>query len=318
VRTEPEPIDVVYTWVDGTFPGYPELLARYATNEHDRNPNRYRDNIDIFRYSLRSLEKHAPWLGDVHVVTCRPQVPAWLNQSAAGLHVVHHDEILDASNLPTFNSFGIVANLYRVPGLSRRFIYMVDDYLFGRPVYRSHFETPDGRTKVYVKRSTADPGREFGNPAHSRWESALSFSNRLLDARYGEAARGSTHHVPILIDRVSWQACVDTCRAEFEATTASRFREPANVAAEYLYPYYLVYAELGTLVSRWETLRTVSYLGLDNNVPLQWLGLRWLRARHTPFYCLNDNFGDRPSPTVERMAVRFLERAYPEPSRFER
>ena len=316
--TEPEPIDVVYTWVDGTFPGYPELLQRHITNEHDRNPNRYRDNIDTLKYSLRSLEKYAPWLGDVHLVTCRPQVPAWLNPSTEGLHVVHHDEIFDAKDLPTFNSFGIVANLHRVPGLGRRFIYMVDDYLFGRPALPSHFETPDGKTKVYAMRSLAEPGSNFGDPGHSRWESALSFSNRLLDARYGEAARGSSHHVPILIDRESWQACADTWKDEFEATRASRFREPANVAAEYLYPYYLVYEGLGTLVSLRETFRTVSYVGLDNIVPLQWLLLRWLNARRTPFYCLNDNFGDHPSSIVERMAVRFLERAYPEPSRFER
>ena len=71
-------------------------------------------------------------------------------------------------------------------------------------------------------------------------------------------------------------------------------------------------------MSRRETWRCVSYLGLDNIVPIQWLGLRWLGARRTPFYCLNDNFGDRESPIVERMAVRYLERAHPEPSRFER
>ena len=121
--------------------------------------------------------------------------------------------------------------------------------------------------------------------------------------------------------------CFDHCRPSAEAlqcklrrvasTTASPFREPSNIAVEYLYPYYLVYEGLGTLVSRPETFRTVSYQGLDNNVPLQWMGFHWLRARRTPFYCLNDNFGDRASPIVERMAVRFLERAHPEPSRFE-
>ncbi len=195
---------------------------------------------------------------------------------------------------------------------------MVDDYLLGSPVLPSHFETPDGMIKVYARRSLASPGSKFGAPGQSRWDSALSFSNRLLDARYGEAPRGTTHHVPILIDRESWQACADLWKTEFKATTASRFREPANIASEYLYPYYLLHEGRGTLVSRRETFRTVSYLGLDNIVPLQWLGLRWLRARRTPFYCLNDNFGDRASPIVERMAVRYLERAHPEPSRFER
>ena len=158
VLSEHEPIDVVYTWVDGNYPGYAEFLARSVKNEHDRNPNRYRDNIDIFKYSLRSLEKFAPWLGNIHVVTCRPQVPSWLDPTRKGLRIVHHDEIFDAEDLPSFNSFGIVANLHRIPGLSRRFIYMVDDYLFGSPVHKSHFETSDGKIKVYVKRRLANRG----------------------------------------------------------------------------------------------------------------------------------------------------------------
>ena len=49
------PIDVVYTWVDDTFPGYAEELARHAGKPADRNPNRTRDNLDLLRYSLRSL-----------------------------------------------------------------------------------------------------------------------------------------------------------------------------------------------------------------------------------------------------------------------
>ncbi len=52
-------IDVVYTWVDGAAPGYAELLGRYAQSGHDLNPNRYRDNLDLLKYSLRSLERYA-------------------------------------------------------------------------------------------------------------------------------------------------------------------------------------------------------------------------------------------------------------------
>ncbi len=178
--------------------------------------------------------------------------------------------------------------------------------------------TCECRAVTWPSTLSAELELRSSDPASSCWDSAISFSNRLLDARYGEAARGLTHHVPILIDRESWQACADLWKTEFKNTTASRFREPANVAAEYLYPYYLVYEGRGTLVSRSETFRTVSYLGLDNNIPLQWLGLRWLRARRTPFYCLNDNFGDRPSPIVENMVVQYLQRAHPAPSRFEK
>lgn len=45
-----EPIDVVYTWVDDTFPGYRDLLDGYAGTSHDLNPNRTRDNLDLLKY----------------------------------------------------------------------------------------------------------------------------------------------------------------------------------------------------------------------------------------------------------------------------
>ena len=50
-------IDIVYTWVDDAWPGYQALLGRYASTRHDLNPNRYRDNLELLRYNLRSLEQ---------------------------------------------------------------------------------------------------------------------------------------------------------------------------------------------------------------------------------------------------------------------
>jgi hypothetical protein len=57
-----EPIDVVYTWVDDQQPGYRELLSRYAKTKHDSDPARTRDNLDTLRFSLRSLQRYAPWV----------------------------------------------------------------------------------------------------------------------------------------------------------------------------------------------------------------------------------------------------------------
>ena len=96
-----EPLDVVYTWVDDAFPGYLELRDQYAATRHDRNPNRTRDNLEMLRYSLRSLAHLDVPIGNVFLVSQRPQVPAWLNTGVAGLRVVHHDEFMDPALLPT-------------------------------------------------------------------------------------------------------------------------------------------------------------------------------------------------------------------------
>ncbi|MFC1791030.1 hypothetical protein ACFL0I_01010, partial [Gemmatimonadota bacterium] len=106
-------VDVVYTWVDGASPGYADLLQEHATRPVDLNPNRYRDNLEMLRFSLRSMESHVPWRGKVHLVTMRPQLPVWLNLHAPDLRVVHHDLIFDPQDLPTFNSLAILSNLHR-------------------------------------------------------------------------------------------------------------------------------------------------------------------------------------------------------------
>ena len=54
------PIDVVITWVDDQFPGYQTLLQRHAERPVDLDPARTRDNLELLRYGLRALERHAP------------------------------------------------------------------------------------------------------------------------------------------------------------------------------------------------------------------------------------------------------------------
>ncbi len=313
-----EPIDAVYTWVDGAAPGHAEALERHARNAHDRSPNRTRDNLELLRFSLRSLERFAPWLRRVVLVTQRPQRPAWLELSEPSLRLVHHDEIFDPAHLPCFNSFAIVANLHRVPGLSRHFLYLADDYLLAAPVRRSDFFWPDGGHKLYFSRRGTPSAERVGDRWISRWDAALAQSNALLDDAYGQRARRVTCHAPLMIERESYEACAALWRTEWERTRASRFREPHNLAPEYLYPWYLQHERKGRAVPRLSRWRSAAYWGLDNRLALQRAALAWLRLRPMKFLCLNDNFDERASPAVERAVRRFLERRYPQRSRFER
>ena len=90
-------MDVVYTWVDGDTPGYAELLRQYARRQLDLNPNRFRDNLDILKYSLRSLERYAPWIRKLYLVTARPQVPRWLDLEAPELTEDIIDRFVDGT-----------------------------------------------------------------------------------------------------------------------------------------------------------------------------------------------------------------------------
>jgi hypothetical protein len=308
------PIDAVYTWVDDSFPGYAEQLARYATDRHDRNPNRTRDNLDMLRYSLRSLEAYAPWIRRVYLVSCRPQVPAWLDPSA--VTVVHHDQVIDERYLPTFNSFTIASHLYRIPGLSERFLYVEDDYLFGRPVAPDDWVRGD-RFRLWTKRE-GSPGGDQRERDVGPWNRAVAHANYLLDRAYRPEPRRMVRHAPLLIDRALYGAMVERWADDFQHTWASRFRALGNVAPEHLYPYYLWYEGRSSRVPLVRSYVDGYYQGIDNVVPqqiVQFAYLRWLRPK---LYCLNDNFDARPSPFVVRLTRRYLAEAYPRPSRFER
>lgn len=123
-------------------------LRDYSQNE-DISASRFEDNEEL-RYSLRSLEKHAPWVRHIYIVT-NGQIPSWLNMDNPRLTVVSHEEIfVNKSHLPTFSSPAIESHLHRIKGLSDKFIYLNDDVMFGKEVWPDDFYTEAGGQKVYL------------------------------------------------------------------------------------------------------------------------------------------------------------------------
>lgn len=132
------PIDFVVTWVDGSDPEWIKSRNTYIgemTEIEENTAARYRD-WGTLRYWFRAVEKYAPWVRKVFLVTCG-QRPAWLNLNYEKLIFVSHREFIPAEYLPTFNSRTIEMNLWRIKGLSEHFIYFNDDFFLNCPV------TPD-------------------------------------------------------------------------------------------------------------------------------------------------------------------------------
>jgi hypothetical protein len=300
-------LDVAYTWVDDRWPGYLDTLRAHAASRHDRNPNRTRDNLDLLRYSLRSLAKYAPWAGNVHLLTCRPQVPAWLDTRHPRLRITHHDEVMDPALLPTFNSFAIVQHLHRLPRISRRFVYFEDDMLLGRAVAPEDFI-------AYPRLART---RRAARAGDSPWTASVAGSNRLLDERFGRAHRW-IHHFPLLMDAQLWPALLGEWPDALARTRASRFRAHDNVAPEHLYFHYWREQAGAARSSLARSYRDCFYFPLENRLwqmRLQRAGVELLRPK---FVTLNDNFDERPDPRVEDYLRAMLERWLPEPSPFER
>lgn len=313
-----EGIDLVYTWVDDQWPGYLDLLRAHAGTRHDLNPNRTRDNLDLLRYSLRSVALYMPWVRRIHLLTCRPQVPAWLDVSHPRLSVVHHDEIMEAAVLPTFSSFAIVSHLHLMPGLSSRFVYMEDDMLLGRRVSVRDLVDEQGRMRVFPRLArTARPGLR-DDTRISPWNAALARCNHLLDARFGSAARRYVNHVPLLVERELWAAMMDEWPEAAAHTRTSRFRRAGNIAPEYLYPHYAIARGRGAPCPVARSYRDSFYFPLENRLWQMQLQHGLAMRLRPKFITLNDNFDDRPDEAVVSYVRRMLERWLPLPGPFEK
>src|SRR5690606_21274687 len=76
---------------------------------------------------FRGVDKFAPWVRNIHFVTCGQQ-PDWLDTSHPKLRMVNHKDYIPNQFLPCFNSSLIEIYLHRIPGLAEHFVYFNDDF----------------------------------------------------------------------------------------------------------------------------------------------------------------------------------------------
>lgn len=146
IKKEPK-IDFVVTWVDGSDKKWQAEKAKWAKKEQGadseifkkwiNNDIRYRD-WGIFKYWFRAVEKYAPWVNKVYLVT-EGHVPEWLNLNCKKLVVVKHEDFIPKEYLPTFNSNAIELYLHKINNLSENFVYFNDDMFLMSPVKQSDF-----------------------------------------------------------------------------------------------------------------------------------------------------------------------------------
>ena len=116
-------MDAVITYVDGSDPLWQQ---DYRTAVPGPVVERRYRGWETLPFLLRGIEKYMPFIERVFLVVSREsQVPVWVNRDT--LKVVLHKEIIPAAFLPTFNSTTIELFLYRIPGLSERYLYFNDD-----------------------------------------------------------------------------------------------------------------------------------------------------------------------------------------------
>ena len=181
-------IDFVVTWLDASDPEWQKSYAMYSPNAKSGiSKARFRE-MDTFRYWFRAVERYAPWVHKVFLVT-NGKFPDWINKDNPQLVLVKHEDFMPEECLPTFNSCAIELHLHKIKGLSEQFVYFNDDVFLNAPIKPSYYfkeglpcdmnketcfnvpiYTPEDRYSIYMQ-MIADLGVINGD--FNRWRTVL-------------------------------------------------------------------------------------------------------------------------------------------------
>ena len=308
-----EPIDVVYTWVDGGDPAWLQRRASFHPNADELAADALdlarTTNRDELRYSLRSIAMYASWVRQIWVVT-DGQVPVWLADHPK-LTVVHHREIFtDRTALPTFNSHSIESQLHHIEGLAEKFIYLNDDVFFGRPVRPELFFHGNGLAKFAISNIAID--RE---PVPGPMNGAMFAARQgrdFIERTFGRTVTHRMQHVPHAHHRSTLAELEERNPELFARVAHSRFRDPSDLSVAADLGHYYGFAR-GRAVTATLAFRYVDIGSLLAEEYFENL----LALRDQDCFCIND-VGGYTTPVDEFRVGDFLRRYFPVASPFEK
>ena len=311
-----EPIDLVYTWVDGSEKDWQHrkhlaLEAYELTDVNLTANNESRFSVrDELKYSLRSVEMYANWVNHIYIVT-DSQVPEWLNLSNPKISVIDHRDIYDNSSyLPVFNSHAIESQLHHIPGLSDKYIYMNDDIFMARPTSPSLFFHSNGLAKFFLSIKPIDTGDVL--PEDYPVVSAAKNGRSFIQKHFGLTVTHKFRHTPHPQSKSVLTEMERDFPQLFEAVAASKLRHPDDYSIASSLQHHYAYAT-GRAVPA-----TISYGYVDIASADIEHKLEHLDRRQLDVFCLNETYFDKTSKTsVNEILWSFLESRFPVPSSFE-
>ncbi len=308
------PIDIVFSWVDGSSLEWQRARARrmnsYVVGEGDDADARFRQ-LDELKYALRSVYLFAPWIRNIFIATDSPR-PAWLDEHPQVTLIRGEDHFQNPDALPTHNSHAVESQLQHIEGLSEHFLYSNDDMFFGRPVRPEMFFSPGGLTRFL--QAPLRIGVGDSDPSRSGYENAARVNRALLHGKFGKLITRHLEHAATPLRKSVLLEMEAEFDEDFARTQASKFRASTDISVtNSLYHYYALMTGRAVVQdqARLAYIDTTSHAGLRSLNGL-------LKKRSLDFFCLND--GSFPEvPEEERAAaVRvFLDRYFPIPAPWE-
>ena len=218
--------------------------------------------MGVFNYWFRCVEKYAPWVRKIHLVTCG-QIPSWIDTKNKKLNIVFHKDFIPEEYLPTFNSNAIELNIHRIKGLSNKFVLYNDDTFITSPLKETfYFENGEPNDFLIIKKSlpknksniimgTADFMNLIVINSHfnkndkmrcSKWKYYnLQYGRRVLKnflSRKENVFEGFySRHLPQPFLKSTFEELWDRERFLLEESSKEKFRAPSYVT-QYLFRYW--------------------------------------------------------------------------------
>ncbi len=310
-----EPVDLVYTWVDGDDPRWRANRAAHEPADGEHNVSAVHEarflSRDELRYSLRSVAMYAGWVRRIHIVT-DAQVPPWLDVDHPKISVVDHRDIFtDPSVLPVFNSHAIECQLHHIDGLAEHYLYLNDDMFFGRAVEPELFFHGNGVAAFFLGKGTID--LDPASPDDLPVVSAAKNQRELLLRDFGVLTHRKFKHVGHPQHRTMLQELEQRYPELFARVAASRFRHPGDISVPSSLVHYYAY-ERGRAVPG-----EIGYRYQDIGLPDTGRRLDEIRRQRPEMFCLNDITSEAAQWAEQARTLQaFFDECFPLPCAFER
>jgi hypothetical protein len=306
-------VDIVYTYANE---GDSEFVKNFNYWKEKSGPlptysaidNRYK-NFGEFKYSLRSLQKFAPWIKNIYILTST-KIPSWLDINSKKIKIIQQKEIMPQESLPSFNSFVIELYLTEIPGLSEHFIYFNDDCFLGNYVQKSDFFTKNGKSKFNFDKNV----KKIEINPENVWQVALFNSFDLIKKNFGFQADSLIHQAhPFL------KSCCKECnkyfKKEIEIVSKNKFRALNDfIFNSVVYSAFAIYKKRGIETENFKGNQR--FINITDNYSDNEVGLKDILEKKPKLFCLNDGTYKK-SPEIKNQVVSFLENYFPEKSEFE-
>ncbi len=316
MKSDTPSIDLVYLWVDGNDPKWQAKRNSFfgikVENSSSNFNGRYANN-DELKYSLRSIERYAPWIRKIFIVT-DDQTPEWLDIGNPKIQIIDHKEILPRESLPCFNSNLLEQFIYKIPNLSEHFLLSCDDMFLNKTISPTSFFASDGFPIIRLNRK---PFRRFRwflrehifKKPHKLFSVSLFNAAELVKHKFGVFYNGLPHHnIDSYIKSDCSRVSEQVFKKEIDLMKTNHIRN-VNDVARIVYSYVALAEKRGHLryVSNDESLHI--HIQKDRH-------FEKLKKFNPTFFCMNDT---EYADDNDRMKLKvWLSTRFPEKSEFEK